>query len=149
MAFIRAALLEHRVIFFRGQEHLDDSGQAGFARLFGDLTTAHPTVPGTGDAHVLELDAQRGGGKANAWHTDVTFVDRPPAISVLRAVTLPPYGGDTAWANTVAAYESLSPAPAVPGADPLGAALQRLRLRGAQWRRGHRGQVGARRAALP
>ncbi|MCW2929182.1 MAG: tauD2 [Actinomycetia bacterium] len=110
VAFIRSALLEHKVIFFRGQEHLDDAGQAGFARLFGGLTTAHPTVPGTGDAHVLELDAQRGGGKANAWHTDVTFVDRPPAISVLRAVTLPPYGGDTAWANTVAAYESLSPA---------------------------------------
>jgi alpha-ketoglutarate-dependent taurine dioxygenase len=43
--------------------------------------------------------AQRGGGKANAWHTDVTFVDRPPAISVLRAITLPPYGGDTAWAT--------------------------------------------------
>jgi taurine dioxygenase len=110
VAFIRAALLEHKVIFFRGQEHLDDAGQAGFARLFGDLTKAHPTVPGTGGAHVLELDAQRGGGKANAWHTDVTFVDRPPAISVLRAVTLPPYGGDTAWANTVSAYESLSPA---------------------------------------
>ena len=108
--FIRAALLEHKVSFFRGQEHLDDPGQAGFARLFGDLTTAHPTVPGTGDERVLELDAQRGGGKANAWHTDVTFVDRPPAISVLRAVTLPPYGGDTAWANTIAAYESLSPA---------------------------------------
>ena len=110
VAFIRAALLEHKVIFFRRQEHLDDAGQAGFARLFGDLTTAHPTVPGTGGAHVLELDAQRGGGKANAWHTDVTFVDRPPAISVLRAVTVPPYGGDTAWANTVSAYESLAPA---------------------------------------
>ena len=42
---------------------------------------------------------------ANAWHTDVTFVDRVPAISVLRAVHLPPYGGNTVWANTVAAYE--------------------------------------------
>jgi taurine dioxygenase len=110
VSLIRDALLRHKVIFFRGQERLDDAGQAGFGRLFGDLTTAHPTVPGTGDAHVLEFDAQRGGGKANAWHTDVTFVDRPPAISVLRAVAMPPYGGDTAWANTVAAYESLSPA---------------------------------------
>jgi taurine dioxygenase len=108
---IRDALLEHKVVFFRGQGHLDDAAQAGFARLFGDLTTAHPTVPGTeADSHVFELDAQRGGGKANAWHTDVTFVDRPPAISVLRAITLPPFGGDTAWANTVTAYESLSPA---------------------------------------
>ena len=108
---IRDALHEHKVIFFRGQEHLDDAAQAGFARLFGELTTAHPTVPGSDeDRHVLELDAQRGGGKANAWHTDVTFVDRPPAITMLRAVTLPPYGGDTTWANTAAAYQNLSPA---------------------------------------
>jgi taurine dioxygenase len=108
---IRDTLLEHKVVYFRGQGHLDDAAQTGFARRFGELTTAHPTVPGTTqDARVFELDAQRGGGKANAWHTDVTFVDRPPAISILRAVTLPPYGGDTAWANTVTAYESLSPA---------------------------------------
>lgn len=107
---IRDALLEHKVVYFRGQGHLDDTAQTGFARLFGELTTAHPTVPGTPeDPRVFELDAQRGGGKANAWHTDVTFLDRPPAISILRAVTLPPYGGDTAWANTVTAYESLSP----------------------------------------
>jgi alpha-ketoglutarate-dependent sulfate ester dioxygenase len=108
---IRDALHEHKVIFFRGQHQLDDAAQAGFARRFGDLTTAHPTVPGTKeDSHVFELDAQAGGGKANAWHTDVTFVDRPPAISVLRAITLPPYGGDTAWANTATAYANLSPA---------------------------------------
>jgi alpha-ketoglutarate-dependent taurine dioxygenase len=110
VSLIENALFEHKVIFLRGRHHLDDAAQAGFARLFGELTTAHPTVPATdGEGRVLELDAQRGGGKANAWHTDVTFVDRPPAISVLRAVTIPPYGGDTAWANTVTAYESLSP----------------------------------------
>jgi alkyl sulfatase len=108
---ISDALLEHKVVFLRGQRHLDDAAQAGFARRFLDLTTAHPTVPGTRDnPGIFELDAQRGGGKANAWHTDVTFVDRPPAISVLRAITLPPYGGDTSRANTVTAYESLSPA---------------------------------------
>jgi taurine dioxygenase len=48
--------------------------------------------------------------KANSWHTDVTFVDRVPAISILRAVTLPPYGGTTVWANTATAYASLHPA---------------------------------------
>jgi alpha-ketoglutarate-dependent taurine dioxygenase len=107
---IRHALGEHKVIFFRGQHHLTDAEQAGFGRLFGELTAAHPTVPGAaGEPHVLELDAQAGGGKANAWHTDVTFVDRPPAVSILRAVTLPPYGGDTCWANTATAYQSLSP----------------------------------------
>jgi alpha-ketoglutarate-dependent taurine dioxygenase len=109
-AIIRQALYEHKVVFLRGQGHLNDAEQAGFARQFGELTTAHPTVPGTKqEPHVLELDAQRGGGKANAWHTDVTFVDRPPAVSILRAITLPPYGGDTAWANTATAYQSLAP----------------------------------------
>ncbi|MDX6344357.1 MAG: alkyl sulfatase [Trebonia sp.] len=111
VTLVRDALLEHKVVFVRGQGHLDAASQQGYARLFGDLTTGHPTVPGPeGAPNVFELDAQAGGGKANSWHTDVTFVDRPPAISVLRAITLPPYGGDTCWANTAGAYESLSPA---------------------------------------
>src|ERR1700743_850683 len=107
---IRDALLEHKVVFVRGQGHLDDASQAAFPPLFGERTKGHPTVPGPeGAPNVFELDAQAGGGKANSWHTDVTFVDRPPAISILRAITLPPYGGDTCWANTATAYQSLSP----------------------------------------
>ena len=43
------------------------------------------------------------------WHADVTFVDRPPLGSILRAVVIPPYGGDTVWANTVTAYQDLLP----------------------------------------
>src|SRR5689334_17304124 len=105
---IRAALLRHKVVFFRGQDHLDDAGQVAFAERLGPLTTAHPTV-NTGSAHVLQLAATQGMA-ANSWHTDVTFVDRVPAISVLRGVTIPPYGGTTVWANTVAAYEALPPA---------------------------------------
>ena len=79
--------------------------QIAFAELLGPLTTAHPTV-NTGSARVLSVKANRGMA-ANSWHTDVTFVDRVPAISVLRGVTLPAYGGTTNWANTVTAYESL------------------------------------------
>ena len=105
VAAIRAALLKHKVVFFRGQDHLDDAGQIGFAELLGPLTTAHPTV-NTGSAHVLSLAATKGMA-ANSWHTDVTFVDRIPAISVLRGVTIPAYGGNTVWANTVAAYDAL------------------------------------------
>ena len=48
--------------------------------------------------------------KANTWHTDVTFVDRVPKASLLRAISLPDYGGTTTWANTETAYERL-PAP--------------------------------------
>ncbi|MEU6742598.1 TauD/TfdA dioxygenase family protein [Streptosporangium sandarakinum] len=107
VAEIRLALLTHKVIFFRGQDHLDEQGQTAFARLLGEPTAAHPTVPSLdGNTHILDLD-YAGGQKVDRWHTDVTFVDRPPAASVLRAVTVPPAGGDTLWANTVTAYEHL------------------------------------------
>jgi alpha-ketoglutarate-dependent taurine dioxygenase len=105
VAEIRQALLKHKVVFFRGQQHLDDAGQIAFAETLGTLTTAHPTV-NTGSAHVLSLAATKGMA-ANSWHTDVTFVDRVPAFSVLRGVTIPPYGGATTWANTASAYEAL------------------------------------------
>jgi taurine dioxygenase len=109
VATIRQALLTHKVIFFRGQEQLDDAGQLAFATLLGTPTLAHPTSKSIeGSEHVLPIDSDY--GKANSWHTDVTFVDRVPAISLLRAVTLPSYGGATSWANTVAAYANL-PAP--------------------------------------
>lgn len=107
---IRDALLEHKVIFFRGQSHLDDAVQAGFAELFGELTKGHAAKPGYGpEDHILELDSHHG-GKAPAWHTDATYTDRPPAMTMLRSVQLPPFGGDTAWANAAAAYQSMLPA---------------------------------------
>jgi len=105
---IRSALLQHKVVFFRGQDHLDDDGQIAFGELLGPLTTAHPTV-NTGSARVLSLKATKGMA-ANSWHTDVTFVDRVPAFSILRGVTIPAYGGSTNWANTATAYASLPPA---------------------------------------
>ncbi|MCI4675929.1 TauD/TfdA dioxygenase family protein [Candidatus Mycolicibacterium alkanivorans] len=104
---IRAALLEHKVIFFRNQHHLDDDGQVAFAGLLGVPTIAHPTVTSRGDT-VLPIDSRY--LKANSWHSDVTFVDRLPKASLLRAVTLPAYGGSTVWASTEAAYDQLPPA---------------------------------------
>ncbi|WP_239117425.1 TauD/TfdA dioxygenase family protein, partial [Planotetraspora phitsanulokensis] len=106
VAELRAALLRHRVVFLREQQHATDADQLAFARLLGTVTKPHPTVTGDGEA-VLPIDSEQ--GKANSWHTDVTFVDRIPAISVLRAITLPPYGGTTVWANTVEAYRRLHP----------------------------------------
>ncbi|MFE7799944.1 TauD/TfdA dioxygenase family protein [Nocardia sp. NPDC057440] len=101
---IRRALLEHKVIFFRGQDHLDEDGQYAFAELLGSPTTPHPTVTSHG-VKSLAIDSEH--GRANSWHTDVTFVDRIPKASILRAVHLPSYGGSTTWASTVAAYNSL------------------------------------------
>jgi alpha-ketoglutarate-dependent sulfate ester dioxygenase len=103
-AKINAALLEHKVIFFREQHDLDDDGQLAFARRLGTPTTAHPTVTSRGE-RVLPIDSRY--DKANSWHTDVTFVDRIPKASLLRAVTLPEYGGTTTWASTEAAYDRL------------------------------------------
>jgi alpha-ketoglutarate-dependent taurine dioxygenase len=107
VAELRAALLTHKVVFLRDQQPATDADQRAFARLLGPLTRPHPTVTGDGEA-VLPIDSEQ--GKANSWHTDVTFVDRVPAISVLRAITLPSYGGTTVWANTAEAYRGLHPA---------------------------------------
>jgi alpha-ketoglutarate-dependent taurine dioxygenase len=107
-AAIKQALYRQKVLFFRGQQHLDDAGQQAFGRLFGELVD-HPTVPSKDGTQILELDSQHG-GRANSWHTDVTFEVDYPQVSILRAVTLPPYGGDTVWANTAAAYDELAPA---------------------------------------
>jgi alpha-ketoglutarate-dependent taurine dioxygenase len=84
VAEIAAAIVEHKAIVFRGQD-LDDDGQLTFAARFGELTKAHP----------------------NNWHTDVTFVLSPPKISTLRAIVVPPYGGNTLIANAAGAYRDL------------------------------------------
>lgn len=112
------ALLRHKVLFFRGQTHLDDAAQEAFALRLGDLAP-HPTQPVVkGSASILELDSSRGGGRADRWHTDVTFVAAYPKASVLRGVVIPDHGGDTIWANTAAAYAGL-PAPLKALADSL------------------------------
>jgi alpha-ketoglutarate-dependent sulfate ester dioxygenase len=103
VAAINDALLEHKVIFIRDQHDLDDDGQLAFASKLGTPTTAHPTL--SRGASVLPIDSRY--DKANSWHTDVTFVDRVPKASLLRAVSLPSYGGTTTWASTEAAYDQL------------------------------------------
>jgi alpha-ketoglutarate-dependent sulfate ester dioxygenase len=106
VAQIRQALLDHKVVFLRGQS-LDYARQVAFAERLGPLTLGHPTLVSPPGQPLLEEIDSRKGGRANYWHTDVTFVDRPPAFTVLHAVVIPPVGGDTMWANTVTAYESL------------------------------------------
>ncbi|MDE2404551.1 MAG: TauD/TfdA family dioxygenase [Sphingomonadales bacterium] len=106
VAAIEAAVIRHKVVFFRGQHHLTDAAHEAFASLFGD-PVAHPTVPvAEGSQYLLELDS-REGYAASSWHTDVTFVDAYPKGSILRAITVPEAGGDTVWANGETAYEGL------------------------------------------
>lgn len=105
IAHVRRALARHKVLFFRDQHHLDNAGHQAFGRRLGAPTT-HPTAPAQVGDFLLELDSKHG-GKSNVWHTDLTFVTSYPAASILRAVTIPPFGGDTMWANTVEAYARL------------------------------------------
>jgi taurine dioxygenase len=103
---IEDALHTHKVVFFRNQDHLDDAAQEAFAARLGD-PVAHPTVPVmAGSSYLLELDSHRG-GRANTWHTDVTFLPAYPKASILRSLVSPPYGGDTVWANAAEAYRRL------------------------------------------
>ncbi|MFJ8104552.1 TauD/TfdA dioxygenase family protein [Streptomyces sp. NPDC096132] len=105
-AALREALNVHKALVF-DEVGLDDEGQQAFVRHFGDITTAHPTVPSVdGTPNVLPVDSERGRA-ANHWHTDVTFVLNPPQATSLRSLTIPPYGGETLIANSAAAYRDL------------------------------------------
>ncbi|NUS87393.1 MAG: taurine dioxygenase [Streptomyces sp.] len=108
IAEVRRALVAHKVLFFPGQR-LDPDSQVALGRRLGETTASHPVVPGVDENHaeIYALDAAED-GYADVWHTDVTFVRRPPMASVLRAVQLPPTGGDTNWADLQLAYDSLS-----------------------------------------
>lgn len=100
------ALLAHKVVFIRGQTHLTDLEQEAFARLLGEPLN-HPSVPlKDGTAHTLAIDSR--GGRADSWHTDITFLPNYPKATILRNVVAPAVGGDTVWANTTAAYEYLT-----------------------------------------
>jgi taurine dioxygenase len=113
---LRAALNEHKALLFRDVS-IDDAGQQRFARYFGELTKAHPTVPAVpGAPNILPVDSED--SRANHWHTDVTFVLNPPQASTLRGIVIPPYGGETLIANAGAAYQDL-PAPLRDFADTL------------------------------
>ena len=115
VAQIRSALLEHKVVFFRDQHHLDDAGQEAFSALFGELQK-HPMVKAAGESDALLQLSE--GFSASVWHTDLTFMPDPSAFAVLRPLELPRFGGDTLWANAARAYERL-PAPLKVLADNL------------------------------
>jgi taurine dioxygenase len=109
VAALRAALLEHLVIFFRDQT-LTPAQQLAFARAFGE-PVEYPQLKGLADfpmiTPVVKLEHERvnfGG----IWHSDTTYLERPPMGSMLYAREVPPRGGDTLFANQYLAYETLS-----------------------------------------
>ncbi|MFB7722288.1 TauD/TfdA dioxygenase family protein [Nocardia sp. NPDC056100] len=101
------ALLEWKVLFFRDQ-NLTGTQHRDFARLWGELEI-HPFLPQGEVPEIVRFakDAENPGVE-NAWHTDVTWRERPALGSVLRALEVPAAGGDTMFADMAAAYDNLS-----------------------------------------
>jgi taurine dioxygenase len=109
-AVVHKALLDHCVVFFHGQVMTPDQ-QIAFARRFGPISI-HPYAAAIeGHPEVMRVFKEKddkinfGGG----WHSDMTFLEKPPLGSVLYAKEVPPAGGDTMFANQYLAYEALSP----------------------------------------
>jgi len=120
VAAIRAALVEHKVVFFRDQQ-LDHAAHGRFARRFGAVTPAHVVFGGVDEEHpevysvakhrpAVQTHRQAARRPWSGWHTDITAAVNPPFASVLRGEVVPPFGGDTQWVDMAAVYASLSPA---------------------------------------
>ncbi len=106
---VRAAFLAHQVIFFRNQA-LTPAAFMGFAQAMG-TPVEYPFVKGLeGFPHIIEvkkLETERV-NFSGIWHSDTTYLEKPPMGSMLLAREVPPFGGDTLFASQYAAYEALS-----------------------------------------
>jgi taurine dioxygenase len=109
VAELRRAFLAHCVIFLR-EQRLSPQALVAFAGRFGE-PMAYPQLKGLAECPLvtpvvkLEQERHNFGG---VWHTDTSYLERPPMASMLYALELPAYGGDTLFANQYAAYEALS-----------------------------------------
>jgi len=109
VAALRKAWLDNLVVFFRDQD-LPPARFHAFAERFGE-TQEYPFVKGIeGFPDIiavakLENETVNFGG---VWHSDTTYLERPPMASMLVAREVPPRGGDTMFANQYLAYETLS-----------------------------------------
>lgn len=106
---LRGALARHLVIVLRDQ-HLDADQQRALARVFGE-PAVNPYAPGPPEhpemTRIVKEADERTGVFGGGWHTDLSFLDHPPGGSVLAAVEVPPYGGDTMFCSQQAAWDSL------------------------------------------
>jgi taurine dioxygenase len=111
-AEVHRAFLAHQVLFFKDQSPMSAERQIEIGRRFGELHV-HPAAPHLpGHPELFVIHAHKGSkiANGNAWHTDVSCDETPPAATMLQLHLLPPSGGDTLFASMYAAYEALSPA---------------------------------------
>ncbi|HEV2532162.1 TauD/TfdA dioxygenase family protein [Phenylobacterium sp.] len=107
---LRQALVQHQVIFFRDQQ-MTPAQQVAFGARFGPLNI-HPYVAGmAGQPEIMEIikEPQDKVNFGGGWHSDMSFLERPAIGSILYALEIPEYGGDTLFASQAAAYDALSP----------------------------------------
>jgi taurine dioxygenase len=110
VAEIRRAWLDHNVVFFRDQQ-LDPDRFLAFARRIGE-PVEYPFVKGIDGYPEIIAVAKLPHETVNfggIWHSDTVYLERPPMGTMLLACEVPPYGGDTLFANMYAAYDALSP----------------------------------------
>jgi taurine dioxygenase len=106
---LRALLAEHQVVLFCDQ-HLSIAQQKTLTQVFGPLMQLPYVQPMEGEPDVIRVYKgadETGGVFGGDWHSDFSFLENPPAGSVLSAHTLPPFGGDTIWASQAAAWDGL------------------------------------------
>jgi taurine dioxygenase len=106
---VHDALMAHKVIYFRDQD-ITPEQQVAFGKKFGALTV-HPFSPHLEhlpEVLVFDNHADNPVFATDIWHSDETFRLMPPMGTILRCVRMPEAGGDTVWADMVAAYENLS-----------------------------------------
>ena len=103
---LRTVLYAHGVIFLRGQGHIGFDEHLALATVFGEPINDGPD-PARPMITPVRSEAGKREGTASVWHADGCYLAVPPAVSVLRAVTPCPFGGDTCFASSVAAYAGL------------------------------------------
>jgi taurine dioxygenase len=109
VAEIRRAFLDHLVVFLRNQK-LTPHQQLAFAQQFGQ-PMEYPQLKGLPECPLITPVIKLAHERVNfggIWHSDTTYMERPPMASMLYAIEIPPYGGDTLFANQCLAYETLS-----------------------------------------
>jgi taurine dioxygenase len=107
---LQELLAHHGVVILPGQD-VDDAGFVGFLARFGALTftKGETPVPGHPDLNVVS-NIGRTTPPRSAFHTDTSYVARPPTFTALRAVLLPECGGETLFTSQYRAYDTLPPA---------------------------------------
>ena len=110
LAAVRDAMCRHEVTVFRDQ-HLAPAEQSEFSRRLGPSaeTPFVRTMDEYPDVIRVVKEADEGGAFnfGGAWHSDFSFLDKPPSFTILAAVDVPPYGGDTVFASMSAAWRAL------------------------------------------